>query len=145
MSLSETAQCCFCDGASCSQAVFSTFADRYGIDPQFAFKIGSGFSGGMGRLGKTCGAITGGIMILGLEYGGTAADDVDGRNAAIDKTAEFIGLFERKHGTVKCSELIKFDMSNLEERKKASEAGVFKTVCPEFVKDAADILTDMLG
>ena len=32
-----------------------------------------------------------------------------------------------------------------EERQKAAEAGVFKTVCPEFVKDAAQIIQDMLG
>ena len=144
MSVEETAKCCFCDGASCSQAILSTFADRFGLEREMAFKLGSGFSGGMGRQGKTCGAVTGGIMVLGLAFGGVAENDIDGRNEAIKKTAEFMQRFEQIHGTVKCRELINFDISDLEQRKEASEKGVFKKVCPPFVESAAKILEDML-
>lgn len=144
MSVENSARCCFCDGASCSQAILTSFAERFNLDKEIAFKLGSGFSGGMGRQGRMCGAVTGGIMVLGLAYGGVSGDDINNRNITIEKTAEFIKRFENVYGTTQCKELISYDLADLEQRKEASEKGVFKEICPPFVENAAKILQEML-
>jgi C_GCAxxG_C_C family probable redox protein len=144
MNVKETAKFCFCEGASCSQAILTSFAERYGLNRELAFKLGSGFSGGMGRQGQTCGAVTGGVMVLGLAYGGISEDDIEGRSSASEKTAEFIQKFKDINGTTECNGLIDYDLSDLEQRKEASEKGVFKEVCPLFVESAAQILQEMI-
>ena len=50
---------------NCAQAVLMPFADKIGIDEEKLFKITSNFGSGMKR-GATCGAISAGLMVLGL-------------------------------------------------------------------------------
>ena len=57
----------------CSEAIVHTFNEALGGPlPQEAVKMSSGFPVGMGVLGTggcTCGALSGGVMVLGLVYG----------------------------------------------------------------------------
>ena len=52
---------------NCAQAVVIPFAENAGINAETAMKFAAGFGGGM-RRGSVCGAVTGGLMALGL-YG----------------------------------------------------------------------------
>lgn len=49
----------------CSQAVFIPFAEGYGLDADTADAISAHFRAGM-LTGQVCGAVTGGLMALGL-------------------------------------------------------------------------------
>ncbi len=71
----DSAVDCFTCGFSCSQAVFSTFAEKIGLDKETALRISGPFGGGMARMGDTCGAVTGAFMAIGLKYGKAKADD----------------------------------------------------------------------
>ena len=66
MSIADQAIACFDDGFSCSQAVFSVFAPQLGLDRVAALKVAGAFGGGMGRMGETCGAVPGALMVSGL-------------------------------------------------------------------------------
>ena len=57
---------------NCAQALVVTFADVLGIDEQTAMRMGANFGAGM-KMGATCGAITGALMVLGL----AGIDDVE--------------------------------------------------------------------
>ena len=48
----------FGKGHSCSQAVFSAFAEQMGVDYKTAMNVASGFGGGM-YMGSVCGAVSG--------------------------------------------------------------------------------------
>ena len=50
---------------NCAQAVVVPFAGDAGISEETAMRFADGFGGGM-RRGAVCGAVTGGIMVLGL-------------------------------------------------------------------------------
>jgi len=50
---------------NCSQAVVTVFAEDLGYDEDFAMKAATFFRGGM-QIGSVCGAVTGGLMVLGL-------------------------------------------------------------------------------
>lgn len=57
----------------CSEAVVQTINDLLGRPlPQEVVRMASGFPIGIGKSGCVCGAISGGVMALGLKYGRTA-------------------------------------------------------------------------
>jgi C_GCAxxG_C_C family probable redox protein len=127
---------------SCSQAVFSAFAPRYGLSDELALKIASPFGGGMSRQGHVCGAVSGALLVLGLARG--SADPQD-KAAIYELGREFIERFEALHATVVCRELIGYDLSLPAEASAAKQAGITGEVCPALVRGAAEILEDMLG
>lgn len=58
---------------NCAQAVLIPFAEAAGMDHETAYRLAANFASGMKR-GSTCGAITGGLMALGLYGLETPAD-----------------------------------------------------------------------
>ena len=52
---------------NCSQAIFSAYTEELGIDEQTAVRVASSFGGGIARTGKTCGAVTGALMVIGMK------------------------------------------------------------------------------
>jgi C_GCAxxG_C_C family probable redox protein len=145
MSRAEQAVSTFKDGFTCSQAILATYADCFGLDRPLALKLAAGFGGGMGRMAGTCGAVTGALMVLGLKDGPTGADDQKGREAIYQRVREFAQRFEARNGSTVCRDLIQCDISTPEGLALAQQQKLFKTVCPKFIQDAAEILKDMLG
>jgi C_GCAxxG_C_C family probable redox protein len=144
MTKSDDALASFNQGITCSSAVFSAFADEPGLDEKTARKIACGFGAGISRTGNICGAVSGAIMVIGLKYG--KADRGD--DAATEKTRaltrQFIREFTQKNGSVNCSELLGHNLKNQDEYDAAAKANLFRTRCPEYVRDAADILERIL-
>jgi C_GCAxxG_C_C family probable redox protein len=141
----ERAVTCFKSGLNCAQAILSTYAQDLGLDRQVALKLAAGFGGGMGRMAGTCGAVTGAFMVLGLDRGPAEADDQQGKETTYERVREFAKRFEARHGTMVCRDLIKCDISTPEGLAMARDQGLWATVCPKFIQDAAEILEDMLG
>ena len=50
--------------SNCSQTIMRCYAEDMGISEEMAAGLSSNFGGGM-KCGLTCGAITGGLMVLG--------------------------------------------------------------------------------
>jgi len=123
---------------NCAQTVFSLYAEDLGIDEETTLKIASGFGGGMKR-GATCGAITGAYMVIGLKYGNTHNDSEE-KLALEQKIRKFNNHFKKIHGTLNCRELIDYNISTIEEKDAAREAGVFQNICPKLLKTACNIL-----
>ena len=133
----------FKKGFNCSQAVLGSYSEQFGLDCNQAFKVATGFGGGM-RMGETCGAVTGAFMVLGLKYGNTAAEDQKSKAKTYEKVVEYVNRFKVRNGSVICKDLLVCDISRPEGMKKAQKDGLFNSVCPKMVKDAAEIPEDML-
>ncbi len=131
----------FTKGHSCSQAVFTVFAERAGLAHDTAMKIASGFGGGMWS-GGVCGAVTGAYMALGLEHGGDP-------NAPIARRVrELSERFKAKHRSIVCAELLGVDLSQVDlgnpEAVQALKERLMKDKnpmlsCGAFVRDAAEL------
>ena len=134
----------FKDGFNCSQAVLGSYSELFGLDCERAFKVATGFGGGM-HIGGECGAVTGAFMVLGLKYGNTAAEDEQAKAKTYEKAIEFSDRFKARNGSVVCKELLGCDISTPEGMKKAQEDGLFDSVCPKMVRQAAEILEEMLA
>lgn len=132
----------FAQGFNCSQAVFSAYASRFGMDDESALKLASPFGGGVARQGNVCGAVTGALMVLGLQRGSAAAVN---NEAAYRVAEEFIKEFQARHGSILCNELIGYDLSTPAGLQDAREQKVFKTICPGLVKHAAELAGELLN
>ena len=129
---------------SCSQSVFSAYADPADLPRDAALRVAAGFGGGLARTGETCGAVTGAIMALGLRHCGAPAADPLAKQEAYPPVREFLARFRARHGSIVCRELLGCDLGTPEGLQSARDQGLFKSRCPGFVRTAGEILEDLL-
>ena len=104
-------------------------------------KVSRAFGAGLG-LGLTCGAVTGACMVLGLQVRDEETERQT-RYKSYDLVKELVLRFETIHGSIVCRDLIGVDLGTRDGRKEAEERKLFTSVCPAFVRDAAQILEDL--
>ena len=89
----------------CSEAIVKTINDEFRLKyPDDVIRMASGFPIGIGSAGCACGAVTGGVMALGMVFGRKEPGD-----PSIDRclalSRELHALFMRRHGCVCCRTL----------------------------------------
>ena len=134
----------FKSGFHCSQAVFAVFSEDLGLSRETALKIACPFGGGLGGYGRTCGALTGAMLVIGLKYGTSAVTDPEAKKRSRDKTRALIETFERAHGTSICNELVGFDRSNLGGAELIAKLPYFHTTCSKFLETVVSYLEEEL-
>jgi C_GCAxxG_C_C family probable redox protein len=125
---------------SCAQAVFATFAREMDIEEGAALRTAGALGGGMARMGETCGAVSGGLMVVGLRHGMTRAGDTSQKDRAYAAGLEFVNEFRRRFGAMRCQDLLGVDLSQPGGLQQARDSGVFEARCPLFVTGAVEIL-----
>jgi C_GCAxxG_C_C family probable redox protein len=145
MSEVEKAISCFSEGFMCSQAVLSAYAGQFGMDRETALKVSAAFGGGMGRMGETCGAVTGAFMVIGLKYGRLAVTDTKSHEKTNRLVREFVGRFKSLNGSIVCRELLGCDLSMPDGQKTFVDKKLRDTLCTKFVRDAAEIVRQLLA
>lgn len=141
MSEVERAVSCFREGCSCAQAIFSCYGERGGLDREMALRLATPFGGGMGRMGETCGAVTGAFLALGLSL---ASPDPAEKQATYAAVRDFTERFKARNGSISCRELLGHDISTDEGLRIVKEEGLLTSRCEKYVRDAAEILEQML-
>ena len=141
---SEIAVELFNKGFNCAQAVLASHSEEFGLDITLAHKIGCAFIGGIANNGEVCGAVVGALMLIGLKYGQYLEGDVDSKENTKKITNIYLQKFKQEYGTIICRELLKYNISMEEEAQKARDAGVFKTLCPLFVKKSVELAEELL-
>ncbi|MBU5612242.1 C-GCAxxG-C-C family protein [Geomonas azotofigens] len=126
----------FLKSKNCSQAILENYAPAYGVSPEAARNLATGFAGGL-TTGHECGAVTAAYMVLGLAYGPK-------ERKVFPKVEAFNREFKARHGELGCSQLLGVNMATKEGMKEADSKGLFKTRCPNLVKSAGEILEKMI-
>lgn len=109
---------------NCAQAVFIPFAEKKGWDLENAAAVAGNFGAGM-KMGSVCGAITGGLMALGL-YGVTEQDTV---------SSYYRTIRGAHNNMVNCKDLLAESTRNGTPRAAH---------CDEMVRDAVQAVYDIL-
>lgn len=142
----ETASEKFLSGYNCAQSVLWAFAPRCGVDRDTALKIACGLGAGMGRRQETCGAVTGGVLALGLKFGRGEAQDRTATEATYAKAQELMRRFETAHGSCSCRRLLGgCDLAAEAGRAAFKDQDLFNKVCAPCVRTVCGILEDLLG
>jgi len=132
----------FKSGFHCSQAVLATFSDDLGLPRETALQISCPFGGGLGGYGRSCGALTGAMMVIGLKYGTSDPKDPEAKKLSREKTRKLIETFESVHGTISCNELVGFDRSNLSGADLMAKLPYFHNTCPKFLETVVSFLEE---
>jgi C_GCAxxG_C_C family probable redox protein len=140
----EVAVSCFKKGFVCSQAILSAYSERFGLNRKLALKISTAFGGGMARMAETCGAVTGALMVIGLKYGRTDIADTQAREMTYRLSEEFIARFTARNNSIVCKGMLGVDIGTPEGYNAAKDKNLFRTQCPKYVEDAAEILDEIL-
>lgn len=119
----------FMEGYGCCQSVVAAFADLYGLDDTTAKKIAAGFGGGVGRLRMMCGAVSGIVMLAGLDCGQTEGSDRDGKSACYKVVQELLAQSEAENGSLICAEIL-----GLKGHEKAQSSYVASPRTTEYYK-----------
>ncbi|MBN2192716.1 MAG: C_GCAxxG_C_C family protein [Polyangiaceae bacterium] len=134
----------FLDGASCTQALFSTFTEDSGLDLETRLRLASAFGSGVRLTDGPCGALVGALLVLGLREGYSEPRDVDGRRALHVVSGRLTSAFTELHGSVLCREINGFDLSTEQGRADANRARVRTLRCVEVVRGTAELLETIL-
>lgn len=102
----------FAEGHYCAEAVLMAGAKHLGIQSEMMPAIATGFCSGLARTSGLCGALSGGVMVLGLAYGRErAGESVEQSYAA---TRMLLDAFRAEFGATGCSELLGCDLGTPE-------------------------------
>ncbi|HWR41709.1 DVU_1555 family C-GCAxxG-C-C protein [Sporomusa sp.] len=123
-------------GFYCSQILLIIGLEAQGKENPDVVRAMSGLVGGMGFSGKTCGALTGGVCLIGLYAGkGTAEEMEDSR--LNDMVRELVGWFEEEavsqYGGIACDNILENNPMNRMAR------------CPQLVHKTLEKVEEILS
>jgi len=78
--------------------------EEFGLGNTDMIKALSPFPG-FGATGRICGAVSGGLIVLGLYFGSDDMTDYSKTGVAIDATRKFLPRFEEALGSIQCDEI----------------------------------------
>ena len=138
----------FMAGYGCAQSVVAAFADLYDLDEMMAKRIAAGFGGGVGRMRMMCGAVSGIVMLVGLDCGQTEGSDREGKSACYKVVQDLLAKSKEQNGSLICAEILGIKghekaASSYEASPRTAE--YYKTrPCAAKVESAARIFADYL-
>ena len=139
-------------GYNCSETVFEAVLGEMDLDlPPEAVRLATGFGGGVGLYGDSCGAITGAVLAVGAVHGRRSLPEGESKEAVAAKSKEQFygrpGLYRmfnqipnrigEKYGSTLCRELTKKWQKDWLCREHALS-------CREIMMDAASIAAEMI-
>lgn len=140
----EEAKDLFESGFNCAQAVLLSFCEELGLPKETASKIACPFGGGIGGHGKTCGALTGAMMVFGLKYGSASSTDLDSKKNSREKAHLLLDHFKEKHGSCNCKDLIGCRLYELNTEELTVKRHFIHSTCHGFIETVIVFLEEEL-
>ncbi len=141
----STAIDAFYNGNNCAQSVVKAYVDQLEVDEQQAMDMALGFGGGMGKMQKSCGAVTGAYMVIGL-HNSKAIEDADKRKEQTPEMIQtFRQLFCQRHQTDQCIHLLECDIRTDAGRQVFVNHKLKDKVCSKCIESSIVILEELFN
>ena len=147
---------------ACSQCTLLPIQEVFNLPGDDVLKAATGFAGGIGRTGSVCGALSGGVMALGLLYGrdtetmkhpdealrSQRREDIEQKLGTLIKNLR--ARFEKEYGSIICDDIEtkifgrSFDKWDPEEREEKGRLGGYEDKCPTVVGKAARWVAELI-
>ena len=92
-------------------------------------------------MGGVCGAVTGAYMVIGMHYDPA---DLAVKARIYEKVQQFTRLFIERHGESSCRGLLGCDVSSDQGKAMMKEKNLREIRCACFVRNAVEILEEIL-
>jgi len=129
----KNAQECWEAKYNCAESVFRGICYAQGIELSDQEKMmATPFGGGVGRSEDLCGALTGGVMGIGIVMGRRSAEE--DRLKSYDAAGKLCKLFKDRFGSTCCKVLNKSDFKSPDHRVR----------CGEFVSESTRLALEVI-
>ena len=130
-------------GFLCSESVLMALGDCLEVSSELVPRVATGFGAGIGRSGEVCGAVSGGVLGLGLCFG-RSKPGLGQEPKPYWYSRKLVDGFREKYGHVRCGDLLGLDISREEDYRAYRERELWATVCREYIATAAGISYDIM-
>ncbi len=117
-------------------------AESEGIQSDLIPKIATGFCGGVSRTCGMCGAVSGGIMVIGLFAGRSAPTETVAESYTMVK--KLVKEFGSRFGSTNCQELTGCNLGTEDGQKYFKENNI-RQKCRVFTEEATRISLFLIG
>lgn len=132
-----------CEFHGCSQAVLQTFQELLGMEDDLLLKAAGPLCAGLGS-GKGCGALTAGILVLGMLHGRTRPEEgLGGLMKGFQVAQALVSRFEQEFGSTVCQEISGVDWTDPQQVNRFISSKDAEKCCGVAGK-TAEIVADLL-
>ena len=118
------------------------------MDDNTAKKVAAGFGGGVARMRMMCGAVSGMVILAGLDCGPTEGSAREGKAACYKVIQELLAKFKERNSSIICADLLKLNKEDVAHSSyEASERTAEyyqRRPCVKKVESAAIIFAEYL-
>lgn len=130
-------------GFLCSESVLLAISDCLRVRSDLIPKIATGFGAGIGGQGEVCGAISGGIIALGIKFGRDTPKKQKIKPYWF--AFELLKRFEKEFGHMTCLELTGCDFTTEAGRKRYTDEKIWETGCRQYIETVTAIVFDLIS
>lgn len=121
----------------------------YGLGDDNLWMLATGLGAGISRQQMECGAVTGGVLAIGLatalQRGSTREDRKGLRDETYSRVQQLTRRFEEQYGSVNCGEMTGCDFRTAEGPAKFKETQGMDLVCRPAVRFVVETVVDLCG
>lgn len=131
----------FLGGMNCSQAIVLAFSDILDVPREKLLALALPLGGGLGRLRLTCGAVSGGAVVLGLRFPALAKQEM------YEAVQEYARRVQGRCGSICCGDLLRaagLPADTVPHPEERTPEYYRRRPCPQILYDAADILDHLM-
>jgi C_GCAxxG_C_C family probable redox protein len=107
-------------------------------------RIAAGLGGGLGLQGEACGALTGGVLVVGLAYGSDHLVEREVKEALYAKAGDFVQRFAQLNGALRCRDLVELDLSTKAGLEEYRARNLGEERCTAIVRNAVRAILELL-
>lgn len=108
-------------------------------------RIAAGLGGGLGLQGEACGALTGGVLVVGLAHGSDHLVEREEKEALYARAGAFVQRFAEVNGTLRCRDLIGLDVSTEAGLEEYRSRNLGEERCSGIVSNATLAILELLA
>ena len=128
---------------NCAQSVLTSYSDKLNFDKALALSITSGFGAGMGRLQKTCGAVTGAFMVIGIYNDMHISDSNESKETTNTMIQKFNEKFNAIHQTTDCAKLLNCDLKTEKGQEHFHDNNLIEKVCEKCISNSILMINEL--
>ncbi|MDP2350777.1 MAG: C-GCAxxG-C-C family protein [Chloroflexota bacterium] len=121
----------------CAETAFVVLKEAFGLERAADSSAAMALNGGIAYSGRTCGAVTGAALAVGMLTGRRIPDHRAAKRVARLVTADLLRAFEGEFATSACRELIGMDLRTDAGHQAFIESGVWRDRCMRQLEMAA--------
>ena len=143
------------DYFGCSQSTLAALMEAFGMGGRDILRASTAFAGGVARRGNVCGALSGGLIMIGFLTGRDDLEMLEQYQRGMGFADKLCKRFEEEYGTLICKEIQKIKLGRTFDLQKEQEREALHTImasnpeaCQAVTRDAsrwtAEIVVEIL-